>query len=302
MKVISWATLSEWIDIGFGRGHFEQYQAFLRITRRAFPRRSNQVVGVMPGFKRRFDFWSRAERLIALLCIWLGVRDLREQYPLWPWAHDHPLADWPLYALRYDPAPALLEIARDAGIDHGNYFGSPVPYVATTDLLVTVGTDTCPELVAIACKPRELLWGRRAKHRVVERLELERRYFKALGVRHVVADSAAIDSVLSANLQALAPDKTLLTRLDQFQERGAAEESLRRRLQEEALRDAVWATARDLRCDLTLIWGVFQMLVWRQEIDLDLSRPMVRSLPMVVGGRRRRAALRKAWLGEAGHD
>ncbi len=296
---ISWNTLSQWIDNGLGFGHFEWYKAFLRITRRKFPRRSNQVVGVLPGFRRRFDFWSRTERKIGLLGIWLGVLDVREQYPVWPWSHPHPLADWPLFPMSFPDAPALLAVAREAGIEHGTYVGSTVPYVATTDLLLTVGSKEQPRLVAVACKPRALFCGERADQRVVERLELERRYFQTLGVPHIVADDVAVDATLVANLEAVAPDAALSEALEHFQDRGKAQEVLCRRLEQDTIRDAVWGTASELRCDLPLVWAVFNMLAWTQTIDIDLAKPIHRSLPMCTGGTARRKALRITWKLEA---
>lgn len=298
---INWNTLSQWIDNGLGLGHFEWYKAFLRITRRKFPRRSNQVVGVLPGYRRRFDFWARPERKIGLLSIWLGVLDVREQYPLWPWPHPHPLADWPLCPISLPNAPALLDVAREAGIEHGTFVGSTVPYVATTDLLLTVGTKEQPRLVAIACKPRTLIYGDRADQRVIERLELERRYFRALKVPHVVADDEAVDDTLLANLEAVAPDWAASEALDHFADREKAKEVLCRRLEEDAIRDAVWGTASELRCDLPLVWAVFNMLAWTQAIDIDLAKPIHRSRPMRTGGRARRNALRITWKLEVGN-
>lgn len=302
-KIVSWNTLGQWIDAGLGQGHFEQYQAFLQITRGRFPRRSNQVVGVVPGYKRRFNFLARAERIVGIVAVWLGVRDAREQYPLWPWAHAHPLVDWPLPALMAglpQPIP-LLDVAREAGIDHGTYPGTDVPYVATTDLLVTTGRDETPALVAIACKPKAAVAPGPENDRTVERLELERRYFKAISVRHVIVDSDDLPTALFANLEVFAPDPALYARLGSFDGAKRAEEALRSRLEDESIRDAVLATSCDLRCSPELIWDTFQLLAWRQDIDIDLGEPIHRSLPLRAGGRARRAALAQAWLGEVAH-
>ena len=42
----------------------------------------------------------------------LGVIDLREQFPLWPFPHQHPLNDWPLASVPARHAPALQDIAH----------------------------------------------------------------------------------------------------------------------------------------------------------------------------------------------
>lgn len=298
MKAINWNKVAEWIDAGLGQGHLEHYLAFLQITRGYFPRNSNQVVGVLPGYKRRFNFLARAERQIALVARWLRVRDVREQYPLWPWAHAHPLADWPLATLTCVTPQPLLEIAREAGIEHGTYFGSTVPYVATIDLLLTVGPSEAPVLAALACKPKSAMTPGAANDRTIERLELERRYFKAIGVRHVIIDSDDLPRALFANLEAFAPDDTLQARLAACPYRARASEKLRQRLENDAIRDAVLATASELQCTPAAVWDVFQILAWEQEIDIDLGRPVHRSQPLHAGGHARRAALSRAWLGE----
>lgn len=301
MKSNSWETLFSWLKQGLGQGHFEAYQAFLRITRSRFPRKANQLVGVLPGYQRRFDFWSRNEHRIALLCAWLGVRDIREQYPLWPWAHAHPLYDWPLFPLEPGQAPALLDVAREAGIDHGTYVGTKIPYVATTDLLVTLGANEAPRLLAISCKPRALLTPIPKHRRILERLELERRYWIAVGGRHLIADGAAVNSTLFANLEAIAPDVTMRERVRMYSDFETIQQHLSRRLEGEAIRDAVWATARDLQCDLTCAWDAFHILAWRQDIDIDLGRPMLHSEPVALGGARRKDMLKRAWLEGADH-
>ncbi len=296
MKRVHWNVLFDYIAEGRGQGHLEQYRALIRITRRNFPRRSNQIVGVLPTHERRFDFLSRAEYLIALVWAWLGALDIREQFPLWPFAHGHPLNHWPLARLQTRRAPALLDIARDAGIDHGCYPGTRIPYIATTDLVMTTGDPMAPALLAVACKPSSELKSASHETRMLERLELERRYFGALGVTFRVADGGDLNPVLTANLQMLAPDKTSRARLAELHDKQAAEERLKRRLEAESIRDAVWALASDLRLTMTQAWDIFHSLAWRGEIDIDLTRPLHASLPMTSGGRARRAALRDTWM------
>lgn len=301
MKPMNWAKLAQLIDEGRGQGHLEAYASLLRITRRNFPRYSNQVVAVLPGFRRRFDFLSRAEYRIALFCIWLGVIDLREQFPLWPFPHQHPLNDWPLASVPARYAPALQDIAREAGIDHGQFPGSVVPYVATTDILLTMGDRQAPSLVAIACKAASRLRRVESSQRMMERLELERRYFEAVGARFVIADGGDINTTLLANLQTVAPDHSSVARLAAFTEREAAQEAMQRRLEQESIRDAVWATMRDLRVAANLAWDVFHALAWSAKIDVDLTQPLHVTLPLRGGGSQRRVTLRRTWLGEVRH-
>lgn len=79
------------INQGYGQGHGTNYQPWLQIRRKNTSPKSNQVVAWLPPLEREAHFFSRGEYHTALLLLWLQVEDLREQYPLWPVAHPHPL-------------------------------------------------------------------------------------------------------------------------------------------------------------------------------------------------------------------
>jgi hypothetical protein len=93
----------------------------------------------MPPLGRTAHYFSRGEYHTALLLLWLGVDDLREQFPLWPAPHPHPLYGSPLQSnAPLTWAKGLLSIAEEAGIAHGVEVGTRVPYIASLDLLATV--------------------------------------------------------------------------------------------------------------------------------------------------------------------
>lgn len=299
MKPMNWELLDERLARGDGQGHLEDYRAFLRVTRSNIAAQGNQAVGPLPNYQRRFNFLSRVERHVALACVWLGVLDVREQFPLWPWVHAHPLGDWP-FAPRTGRAPGLLDIARDAGIDHGHWVGSRVPYVATLDLMLTVGTRESPRLAGVACKPKELLLLGRKSARRLARLELERRYCRAVDATHVIVDRSDLPPTLAANLEALAPDAQSLQRTTCHPAFHALRETLTARLQaQDPIRVAVQSAATRAACPVADGWDAFRLLAWTQAVDIDLARPLHHTQPVVPGGRALQTSMRRKLLGVA---
>lgn len=300
MKPMNWDKLNERVSRGDGQGHLETYRAFLRVTRSNIASQGNQSVGPLPNYRRRFNFLSRVERHVALACVWLGALDVREQFPLWPWAHAHPLSDWASADLRSNDAPGLIEIAREAGIEHGHWVGSRVPYVATLDLMLTVGTAEAPRLAGIACKPKELLALGVKSQRRLARLELERRYCRMVGASHVIVDRSDVPQTLAANLETLAPDAGLSERTKTNAAHGALCDVLKiNLLAREPIRTAVTGAVARLSCTASEGWDAFRLLAWTQAVDIDLSRPIHHTQPVVPGGRTLQGAMRRKFFGEA---
>lgn len=200
---MTWEKLQKLIEEGAGQGHGESYRPFIEVRRRNSSPNSNQTVGPLPGQKRPFHGLARLERHIGMLCYWLGAQDVREQFPVWPFPHSHPLAG-AATAEQYETvvAPGLLEIAEDAGIDHGVYVGTGIPYVATLDVVATVLREHVPpRLVVFSCKPYEAVANACPTSRILERLELERRYCRAISARYHIAHDLALPRQLFANLE-----------------------------------------------------------------------------------------------------
>jgi hypothetical protein len=135
-KGMTYEKLRERILIGHGMGHGSGYLPWLTLRRKNPSPISNQVPSWMPPLGRAAHYFSRGEYHTALLLLWLGVKDLREQFPLWPLPHPHPLDGVQETADVVRPwAPGLLDIAREANIDHGHEIGTHLPYVASLDLV-----------------------------------------------------------------------------------------------------------------------------------------------------------------------
>lgn len=103
--------------------------------------------------------------------------DIREQFPL-------------------DRA-ATQRIAVEMGVRHPTYPGGGVPVVMTTDLLLDARIDGHTSLFARAVKPAAAL----DDPRVLEKLEIERRFWLGHGVDWGIVTERDLPAVLIANLE-----------------------------------------------------------------------------------------------------
>lgn len=296
---MSLKKLLQQIREGRGQGHGSQYRTFLPIRRRNPSPTSNQVVAWLPPLGRSAHFFSHGEFKKGLLFLWLGVRDLREGYPLWPVPHPHPLTGAPgteSYQLPW--SRGLLDIARDAGIDHGNVIGTRVPYVATMDFVATVQIHDELRLAAFSSKPIDSA-DEEVKWRTLERLELERRYMSELPIPYHVVASSLVPNMMAGQLEV-------------WLEASCLEPSLSRlvgyfldvflRMEDVAIVDAVRHAARKMRLQEDIAWILFRHCAWTQAIDIDPSVEALTSRPPTKGGRALRTSIQNQLFGEGFHD
>ncbi|MFM0236006.1 PDDEXK family nuclease [Paraburkholderia sediminicola] len=203
MAVMTWEKLEERIASGRGSGHRDEYRPWLWIHRRNASAKGNQVVDRMPGYRRSSHFLARVESHVAILCLFLGASDVREQFPLWPMPHPHPLSDLrggcrgQLSSMR-----GLLSIAMDAGIEHGVEVGSGgVPYVATLDLAITLVEEGKARLAGISLKPHDEITKAEPTDRISERLGLESLYLSEANAYHRIVDCSLLGNYTGGNLE-----------------------------------------------------------------------------------------------------
>jgi hypothetical protein len=298
VKGMAYAKLYRNIREGFGCGHGAEYEPWLRLRRKNPSPESNQVVAWLPILNRVAHFFSRGEYHTALLLLWLCVADLREQYPIWPIPHPHPLigaAGAESLALGF--SRGLLSIAKEAGIEHGYEVGTRLLYIATLDLLVTVRVGHTLKLAIFSSKPiddpdAEVRW------RTLERLELERRYGQVISAPYHVSSSALVPILLAGQLEwwlgcaTLALTPSLIPLAEPF-----AEEVMLR--SSDSIVEAVCAAADRLKIDLDNGWLLFRHCAWTQAIDIDPSQKILTSYPMRPGGRKLRRNLQESLFGES---
>lgn len=288
--VMTYEKLYKRIEQGMGMGHGAQYLPWLTIKRKNTSPTSGQIPSWIPPLHRDAHYFSVGEFHTALVLLWLGVQDLREQYPIWPVSHPHPLVGAAgTETKKYPWAPGLVTIANEANIRHGTEVGSNVVYVASIDLLATVPFEDGPRLAAFSSKPfnspeADVRW------RTAERLELERRYSAAINARYFVSSSALVPPNLAGNLEWWFDMSTL----DLCPHLSQHVTNFARILNGHAdlgLTEVVPIGAQLCGIDLQEGWLLFRHCAWHQLIDINPSKTIQTSHPAPVGGRH----LRQRW-------
>ena len=133
---------------------------------------------------------------------------------------------------------------------------------------------------------------------MLERIELERQYAKALGAKHVVFDGTQANRRLVANLDWLEPPRqerivasntaARQAFTDRFNE-SCASRSIEQRIEHAAISTCI---------ELNNGQQHFRAAAWLGLIDIDLTQPILMTRPMRTGGGAIRRDLQLALLGE----
>lgn len=299
-KKVTRAVLEKSIERGLGVGTGDHYQAWISLTRHNTSKTSNQCYVRMPQLARHCVFLSRGEQYLAHVLWWIGAADVREQYPLWPWAHRSPYSEvdetraWPDH-------PGVAAIAHEAGIRLYHYPGSSIPAILTIDMLVTVaGEDRAQRLLGISCKPRDLYLRASSADRVRERLELDHRYCSAAGIGYLLLHPERLPRVLVSQLEWLAP-RSSRHELSVLRESSAYRrfiEHLRRHIYDRPASYAIRAAGRVVGWDPQTAGRHGRTAVWLLDVDVALGRPISLDEPLRRGGVALRAEIRRRIFGE----
>ena len=289
--------LRNWILEGRGVGLHDDYQPWIQITKRNTSSGSVQAPVHMPGLKRLCHYLSLAERNLAQLLWWIGLTDIREQFPLWPWPHPQPL-DECKESLALPPHPGMQAIAKDAGIKLCNYPGLNIPTVLTLDLLGTLPVGWPVPLIGFSCKPESIYLAADPSDRIPERLELDRRYCKVAGIPHRMVHPEQIPALLSAQLDWLKP-VDLAIDLARFTASGEYCVFVKRLSERVHCMPAITAAqkcAKGLPWDDATISYALRTAIWRLDVDGNPARPILMTEPLPRGGTRVRDHFRQKLL------
>ncbi|MDE2402682.1 MAG: TnsA endonuclease N-terminal domain-containing protein [Burkholderiales bacterium] len=291
--------LTALIKAGYGQGHFQRYKPWLRVTKRDYSPNSN--IGHLPAasLARAHHYRARAERTTIQLAKWLGAVDAREAFPAWPWPHRHPgdglegFGNAPIQ-------PGLLAIAKDADINHGTYVGTDLPYVATIDIMTTWRLRQSGfRLLALENKPEEIAHDPDPLLRAKERLELTRRYCKQADITRVLVHAEKLPKELAVNLDLIEPTTTSPAQaaIRASQTYQALIELLSIKGYAEAPTDLMYSMASRLCIPVETLWPMFDLALWHQDIDHDLTMPFKSWTPLIPGGRAYKQVILNSWLG-----
>ncbi|WP_244111968.1 TnsA endonuclease N-terminal domain-containing protein [Burkholderia diffusa] len=166
---------------GYGQGSGAEYKPWLRVQDVPSRGRSRKVNGLKTG--RVHHVLSDLEyAYLVVLEFSERVIDIREQFPLLPLS-------------------PIQDVARQRGIRYPFYAQTTVPFVMTTDFVVTVRADdgSAHEFARTVKYTDELVAGNRLL-RTLEKLELERAWWLQRGVDWQIVTEQSVDPVLARNL------------------------------------------------------------------------------------------------------
>ncbi len=248
------AKFERYIKEGRGKGRGKNYKPW--ITIQDFP--SVGRASRSPGWKseRIHHLMSDWESRLFYLFEWSKeVQDIREQYPL----------------LDLDLA---MEIAKEMGIEYPVNKKSNVPYVLTTDFMLTVKQGKKPVQIARTFKMTKDL----GKKRTIEKLELERRYWDKQDVDWAIVTEQEISKIFASNIEWIYP--AYRWELPEMQNNGNCyyfSNILKERLRNKKFKISTIAATLDNDMDLEIgtSLSLFKHLVARKEIIIDMLQPKI---------------------------
>ncbi len=281
------------VQAGYGQGHLESYQPWLRITKRDYSPNSNVGHLVAKEFGHTHHPRSRLQRALCHALAWLGAFDVRDQYPLWPFDHEHPI-DGLMGVKRRQLVPGFVRIARDMGIDPGNYPASTLDYVHILHTLSTwIDEDWKVRLVAhqidSTCKEDLDDIGRSFEINLVRHCYCQHADipFRLVKTRKLPGELATVlDAIrpsihreeLSATCQSDAY-KVLVDTCSHCAYRDSASSVLKTLSRRHGMDVAFWTK-------------LLHIALWRQDLDHDLGQKLELYQPLIPGGIKLRAQLR----------
>lgn len=175
------STYQRYLKEGRGQGEGVKYNPWVHIQDFS----SNGTVSRIKGTKtgRVHHFMSNLETMFFFLLDWSDdVSDIREQYPLLDLVN-------------------AIEIAEKAKIRYPYDPKSGFPYVMTSDFFI----ETNKEPMVITIKPSSDL----KKERVIEKLEIERRYWNNRNVSWKIVTENEINKTKAKNIEWLSQARDL---------------------------------------------------------------------------------------------
>ena len=284
------------IKRGDGQGHGIAYTPWIQIRRWNSSPVSTQVPGCLPPFYQRQAYLAVNEWHVALVMAWLQI-EVRTQFPVWPWPHPHPLYGLDSQIDSYlSWSNGMQSVCKEAGIKHGNYPGTKIPFVWSLDLVLTIGNIA----ESSKCVVVSIKWvdDERFKDelnpidRQIEKLECERRYCAELEIPYFVTGSDMFPKHLKTNLAFLvSASKTPDENSERFR---LIQEFKDKYLDYASLYPieewSIWMQ-EGLRSNLVDAHYVTQYLLWHQIVDADLTISINLREPPKPGGIKYRSNL-----------
>lgn len=272
--------IEAWIAEGRGYGHGPAYIPWIKIRTRGSPTGGNLQFRYIPELGRYAHLLSAGELKLARLLLYLGVADLREQYPCWPWKHPHPLFEHP----HFNPSPipwskGTLACAEKLQINHPRYPGTMIYHIPSIDLLATIRVPGNYQAVAFAVKPDPNIveldeWA-------AAKLSIQATYCEELLIPWHLVSSNLIPDTLSENLKILLHYSGPNPALDDTQKR-FTQRLLTCLSTDSSLNESLEFAIRTENLSRPVALELFHRALWSKTLPIDLRQPWVFSMPPVL--------------------
>jgi hypothetical protein len=281
------------VKAGYGQGHLDGYKPWLRVTKRDYSTASNVGHLIAKEFGHTHHPRSRLQRALCHALAWLGAFDVRDEFPLWPFDHEHPI-DGLMGIKCRKVVPGFARLAQDMDIDPGHYPASNMDYVHILHTLSTwVDEDWKVRLVGhqidSTCKADLDDIGRAFEINLVRH-----RYCQETGIPFRLVKKQHFPGQLASVLDAIRPS------LSRDQVAAACHSDAYKVLVETCRRCAYSDPASSVFEPLHRRHGMsaafwtklLHIALWRQDLDHDLSKQLELHQPLITGGVKLRAQLR----------
>jgi hypothetical protein len=241
----------KFIKEGRGQGYCKDYKPWITTQEVPSIGRRSRIAGWKSG--RLHHFLSDRESDYAYILDWAdNVVDIREQFPL----IDLEIAQ---------------TIASDMGVRYPSDRDSNFPYVLTTDFLITITVDGKNKDIARTIKYSKDL----DRQPVIEKFEIERRYWTARGIDWGIVTENEIPRTLAANLQLYHPDYYLEpTEQIELPQMYWVANLLKEKLysSKESVLNITTGLDKDMQIEIGTCLRIFRHLVARKEVILDITQ------------------------------
>lgn len=241
---------------GFGLGELRNYKPWHRVQDFGSKGQSSKIPGIL--IHRPHHLLSNVEKALFLHVERdKTVLDIREQFPILPLCLTQAIAD-------------------EIGIKHPRNRSRKAPWVVSTDILATRGTENAKTYHAYAAKMSTDLLNRRT----MELLELERLSCLALGMTWNIVTNLQFDKNVVANLDW--SSEVLRGRLKK-KEAGEISDELKLAVAQSievgthAYPILVASISADFQVDEELASTILRIAIWEDLIGVDLTLPIQRS-------------------------
>ena len=261
------SDIERYVAQGYGQGQGVDYKPWLRVQDVPSAGRSRKVLGTK--IARPYHLLSDLEfAYFIVLEFSENVLDIREQYPLLP-------------------VDDFLAIAEAKGIRYPKYAGTDLPFVMTTDFLVTYRTSTGnTQLAARTVKYSSDLQPSRKLERTLQKFEIEKTGWNDQGIDWGIVTEQSLNPVLVENLQWL--------RQNALSDRRLTQQSLQQRFLDalnrlhpgdRTLSANIRLAAQAVHLPYKDATSLFKHLVWNKLLMLDLQSAPLRLTGVVENWR-----------------